>query len=105
MCIRFIFWIDFVVILLQVVIVINIVEILLIIDGIYYVVDLGFVKQKVYNFKLGIDVLVVIFILQVYILFVVVFLCLVVVFFCLVVFLELFCVLFLEVLVFCIKRF
>lgn len=37
----------------------NIAETSLTIDGIYYVVDPGFVKQKVYNSKTGIDQLVV----------------------------------------------
>ena len=37
----------------------NIAETSLTIDGIYYVVDPGFVKQKVYNSKSGIDALVV----------------------------------------------
>ncbi len=37
----------------------NIAETSLTIDGIYYVVDPGFVKQKVYNSKNGIDQLVV----------------------------------------------
>lgn len=45
--------------LLQVVIATNIAETSLTIDGIYYVVDPGFVKQKVYNSKTGIDQLVV----------------------------------------------
>lgn len=44
---------------LQVVIATNIAETSLTIDGIYYVVDPGFVKQKVYNSKTGIDQLVV----------------------------------------------
>lgn len=43
----------------QVVIATNIAETSLTIDGIYYVVDPGFVKQKVYNSKTGIDQLVV----------------------------------------------
>ncbi|EHA99783.1 ATP-dependent RNA helicase DHX8 [Heterocephalus glaber] len=43
----------------KVVIVTNITETSLTIDGIYYVVDPGFVKQKVYNSKTGIDQLVV----------------------------------------------
>ena len=47
----YIFW--------QVVIATNIAETSLTIDGIYYVVDPGFVKQKVYNSKNGIDQLVV----------------------------------------------
>jgi hypothetical protein len=38
----------------------NIVEASLTIDGIYYVVDLGFLKQNVYNPKLGVDSLVII---------------------------------------------
>jgi len=42
-----------------VVIATNIAETSLTIDGIYYVVDPGFVKQKVYNSKTGIDQLVV----------------------------------------------
>ena len=46
-------------ILQQVVIATNIAETSLTIDGIYYVVDPGFVKQKVYNSKSGIDALVV----------------------------------------------
>ena len=37
----------------------NIAETSLTIDGIYYVVDPGFVKQKVYNSKTGMDALVV----------------------------------------------
>ncbi|KAK2820685.1 hypothetical protein Q5P01_023644 [Channa striata] len=45
--------------LLRVVIATNIAETSLTIDGIYYVVDPGFVKQKVYNSKTGIDQLVV----------------------------------------------
>lgn len=44
---------------IQVVIATNIAETSLTIDGIYYVVDPGFVKQKVYNSKTGIDQLVV----------------------------------------------
>ncbi len=36
----------------------NIAETSLTIDGIYYVVDPGFVKQKVYNSKGGLDALV-----------------------------------------------
>lgn len=44
---------------MQVVIATNIAETSLTIDGIYYVVDPGFVKQKVYNSKTGIDQLVV----------------------------------------------
>lgn len=51
----------------QVVIATNIAETSLTIDGIYYVVDPGFVKQKVYNSKTGIDQLVVTPISQVYI--------------------------------------
>ena len=43
----------------KVVIATNIAETSLTIDGIYYVVDPGFVKQKVYNSKSGIDALVV----------------------------------------------
>ena len=43
----------------QVVIATNIAETSLTIDGIYYVVDPGFVKQKVYNSKTGMDSLVV----------------------------------------------
>lgn len=43
----------------QVIIATNIAETSLTIDGIYYVVDPGFVKQKVYNSKTGIDQLVV----------------------------------------------
>ena len=43
----------------QVVIATNIAETSLTIDGIYYVVDPGFVKQKVYNSKSGLDALVV----------------------------------------------
>ncbi|OWK14932.1 DHX8, partial [Cervus elaphus hippelaphus] len=45
--------------LITVVIATNIAETSLTIDGIYYVVDPGFVKQKVYNSKTGIDQLVV----------------------------------------------
>lgn len=52
---------------LQVVIATNIAETSLTIDGIYYVVDPGFVKQKVYNSKTGIDQLVVTPISQVHI--------------------------------------
>lgn len=37
----------------------NIAETSLTIDGIYYVVDPGFVKQKIYNSKSGMDSLVV----------------------------------------------
>jgi len=37
----------------------NIAETSLTIDGIYYVVDPGFVKQKVYNSKTGMDQLLV----------------------------------------------
>ena len=44
---------------IQVVIATNIAETSLTIDGIYYVVDPGFVKQKVYNSKTGMDALVV----------------------------------------------
>jgi ATP-dependent RNA helicase DHX8/PRP22 len=44
---------------LQVVIATNIAETSLTIDGIYYVVDPGFVKQKVFNPKSGMDSLVV----------------------------------------------
>ena len=43
----------------QVVVATNIAETSLTIDGIYYVVDPGFVKQKVYNSKSGLDALVV----------------------------------------------
>ena len=43
----------------QVIIATNIAETSLTIDGIYYVVDPGFVKQIVYNSKTGIDQLVV----------------------------------------------
>ena len=43
----------------KVVIATNIAETSLTIDGIYYVVDPGFVKQKVYNSKSGMDTLVV----------------------------------------------
>ncbi len=43
----------------KVVIATNIAETSLTIDGIYYVVDPGFVKQKVYNSKSGLDALVV----------------------------------------------
>jgi len=43
----------------KVVIATNIAETSLTIDGIYYVVDPGFVKQKVYNSKSGMDALVV----------------------------------------------
>lgn len=50
----------------QVVIATNIAETSLTIDGIYYVVDPGFVKQNVYNSKNGIDQLVVTPISQVY---------------------------------------
>lgn len=50
---------DFVFLPWQVVIATNIAETSLTIDGIYYVVDPGFVKQKVYNSKSGIDALVV----------------------------------------------
>lgn len=60
----------------------NIAETSLTIDGIYYVVDPGFVKQKVYNSKSGIDALVVTPISQVHILLAVVFSRPVVVFSC-----------------------
>ena len=50
----------------QVVIATNIAETSLTIDGIYYVVDPGFVKQKVYNSKTGMDQLIVSPISQVY---------------------------------------
>ncbi len=43
----------------QVVIATNIAETSLTIDGIFYVVDPGFVKQKVYNSKTGMDQLIV----------------------------------------------
>lgn len=43
----------------KVVIATNIAETSLTIDGIFYVVDPGFVKQKVYNSKTGMDSLVV----------------------------------------------
>jgi len=43
----------------KVVIATNIAETSLTIDGIYYVVDPGFVKQKVYSSKTGMDSLVV----------------------------------------------
>lgn len=43
----------------QVILATNIAETSLTIDGIYYVVDPGFVKQVVYNSKTGIDQLVV----------------------------------------------
>ena len=43
----------------KVVVATNIAETSLTIDGIYYVVDPGFVKQKVYNSKSGLDALVV----------------------------------------------
>lgn len=43
----------------QVVIATNIAETSLTIDGIFYVVDPGFVKQKIYNPKSGMDALVV----------------------------------------------
>ena len=46
--------------LAQVVIATNIAEASLTIDGIYYVVDPGFVKQKAYNAKMGMDSLVVV---------------------------------------------
>ena len=48
-----IFWLG------QVVIATNIAETSLTIDGIYYVVDPGFVKQNVYNSKTGMDQLIV----------------------------------------------
>ena len=51
----------------KVVIATNIAETSLTIDGIYYVVDPGFVKQKVYNSKTGMDQLIVTPISQVYI--------------------------------------
>lgn len=44
----------------QVVVATNIAEASLTIDGIYYVVDPGFVKQKCYNPKVGMDSLVVV---------------------------------------------
>ena len=43
----------------KVIIATNIAETSLTIDGIYYVVDPGFVKQKVYNSKTGVDQLIV----------------------------------------------
>jgi len=43
----------------KVVVATNIAETSLTVDGIYYVVDPGFVKQKVYNSKTGIDQLMV----------------------------------------------
>ena len=43
----------------KIVIATNIAETSLTIDGIFYVVDPGFVKQKVYNSKTGIDQLMV----------------------------------------------
>lgn len=43
----------------QVIIATNIAETSLTIDGIYYVVDPGFVKQNVYNSKTGMDQLIV----------------------------------------------
>ena len=43
----------------------NIAEASLTIDGIYYVVDPGFVKQKAYNAKVGMDSLIVVPISQV----------------------------------------
>lgn len=49
----------------KVVFVINIVEVLIIIDGIVYVVDCGFVKLWVYNFYMGIEIFIVILILKV----------------------------------------
>lgn len=49
----------------QVVVATNIAEASLTIDGIYYVVDPGFVKQKCYNAKVGMDSLVVVPISQV----------------------------------------
>jgi len=52
-------YIDFNIFFTQVVIATNIAETSLTIDGIYYVVDPGFVKQKVYNSKTGMDSLVV----------------------------------------------
>lgn len=82
----------------------NIAETSLTIDGIYYVVDPGFVKQKVYNSKSGIDALVVTPISQVRILLAVVFSRPVVVFSCSAVFSELFRISLSEVLVFRIKR-
>lgn len=54
------------VICFQVVIATNIAETSLTIDGIYYVVDPGFVKQKVYNSKTGMDQLIVTPISQVF---------------------------------------
>jgi HrpA-like RNA helicase len=50
---------------LQVVIATNIAETSLTINGIYYVVDPGFVKQNVYNSKTGMDQLIVTSISQV----------------------------------------
>jgi len=41
-------------------VILNIVEASFTIDGIYYVVDLGFSKQNVYNPKLGVNSLVII---------------------------------------------
>ena len=55
-----------VILLSKVVVATNIAETSLTIDGIYYVVDPGFVKQKVYNSKSGLDALVVTPISQVF---------------------------------------
>ena len=59
MCFKICSFVKICICLLQVVIATNIAETSLTIDGIYYVVDPGFVKQKVYNSKTGIDQLVV----------------------------------------------
>lgn len=47
----------------KVVVVINIVEVFIIINGIVYVIDCGFVKIRVYLFKVGVESLVVVFVL------------------------------------------
>lgn len=44
-------------------VVINIVEVFIIINGIVYVIDCGFVKIRVYLFKVGVESLVVVFVL------------------------------------------
>lgn len=47
----------------KVVVVINIVEVFIIINGIVYVIDCGFVKLRVYFLKVGVESLVVVLVL------------------------------------------